>query len=192
MSFSSAKRRSSVCSVLVLGLGPGLNRTLGNGLVHVRDDQVHVEVNGIAETRQRGHAPKGLLKENSRGSGSFISRCGSFCTRICCEKRNWRCVSSFALASPLLRGAVWKTISPASRYPCSMPSTMRERGSGGNGNAIHQNVDILLKVHVQQRFRRGEIKDLAFLVEAVVASSCARSNRRSFRRRGGFFGGFGF
>ncbi len=34
---------------LVLGLGPGLNCAFGQGLRGVRNDQVHIEVDGVAE-----------------------------------------------------------------------------------------------------------------------------------------------
>ena len=50
--------------------GPGGDGALVEGLRFVRDDEVRVEVDGVAEALAAGQAPKGLLKEKRRGSGS--------------------------------------------------------------------------------------------------------------------------
>ena len=58
----------------VVAAGPRLQRALGERLLVVGDDELGVHLLPGAEPVQSGQAPKGLLKENDRGSSSSKER----------------------------------------------------------------------------------------------------------------------
>ena len=119
---------------------------------------------------QRGQAPKGLLKLKRRGSGSLPGR--------------WQLLHSKArgealpLARPLASIARNLFKDDFAGFAIGNLSRIHDARAilGADDDAIEKDEDGKREVEIEQRLRRGELDDLALLVEAVEAA------RRAVRR----------
>ncbi len=112
---------------------------------------------------QRGHAPKGLLKLNSRGSGSLPGR--------------WQLLHSYAPenAVPLaLRSLVPRNLLEDHLAAFAVGNLRGIHNAGAvlrtHHHAVQQHKHGQRKVQVQQRLGRRELDDPALLIEPVEAA----------------------
>ena len=56
----------------IFRLGPGLNRAIGQGLHLVRDDEVQIEVDGVAKSLTLGTRAVGIVEREKPWLGFFV------------------------------------------------------------------------------------------------------------------------
>ena len=80
----------------VLRLGPRLDGAFGQGQRLVRDDEVQVEVDGVAEALAARAGPVGIVEGEEARLGLVVARCGRCCIRS--AARTAGVVGRFAVA----------------------------------------------------------------------------------------------
>ena len=125
---------------------------------------------------QRGHAPNGLLKLNSRGSGSVPGR-WQLCALIRAGEAACRALRSAASRS---RGHLLKDHLAALAVGNLRRVHNARAVLGAHHNPVQKHKHRSVKVQVQQRLRRRKLEDPALLVEPVEAARRAARVSRAF------------
>ena len=141
----------------VARLGPGFHRAFGQSLVLVGNHQVEIEINGISESLAPRAGPVGIVERKQTRLGILINDFAGLALKALIEDPSFRG-----------RGGVRRNefqdrfagLAVAKFHRIDDPlANVR-----GHRQAVHQNVNRLREIHVEQGLRRGEFKYAALLV----------------------------
>ena len=169
MSACLAKRFSSVKSVRYFGLVQGSMAPSFRDLRLVGNHQVEIEVDGVAESLAARAGAVRIVEREQAAARAPRSACCSACTRSA-AKSSRRCEGSLVTRNRLEDDFAGLAIADLDGVHDAGAGVWRDH------QAVNQQEDGLVEVHVEQRFRSGEFEDLAVLIEAVEAP-CAQVRR---------------
>ncbi len=167
----------------ILRFGPRLNRAFAQRFGHVRDNQIQIEINGVAKALASRARAKRIVKREQRRFRLFIPDVAVLALE---PLREAPLLDLLAFARCGFEHSLSRlAISHLQRVHNARPLVRRHH------NAVHQHVQRLVEVDIQQRLRRGELKHLAVLEEPAKAFLAQIEQALAQRRRSGLSQGRG-
>ena len=166
----------------IFRFGPGLNRTFIQSLAFVGDDQIEIEINGVAEPLAARTRSIGIV-EGEQPRLRLIVSASVVLTFEALRKAEP--LKAFALARSRLEDDFSGFAIPDFHRVDDPRTSVR-----CDHQAVNQCEDRLRKIHFQQRFRTREFKELPALKQAIEATFAKIEETGLDRIRGKFGVGF--
>ena len=146
-------------------LGPRFDRAVVEGFAAIGDDEIQIEVDGVAESLAARAGAVGIVEGEEARLGLLVDGAAVFAFEALVEDK--------ALgrgAGARVGGEIPGWLRRSLRDSRSRWNRPGASGFGRDGQAIHENADGLREIDVEQSFRGREFVHAAILIEAVEAA----------------------
>src|SRR5208337_1121054 len=168
----------------VARLGPGLNGAIIERFAGVGDDEVEIEIDGVAKALAARACAIGIVEREETRLGLLIKRTVILALEALIEGE------ALGGGAGGIGGKFQDGFAAAFAVADFDGIDEARAGVGVGGEAVDKNVDGLGEIDVQERFRRVKFVDAAFLVEPVEAALLQILQHQAqgiLGRRGDFF-----